>query len=639
MVKQGQIVPSSVHRHAQHLTLRTEQPHTEPSALRWTYNDLLLTPKNLSYGEDQCMPSLFRRLILIVLCLCASPGWGVNPIAADTLLLDGAEPVALLDREIKTWVDEGSQATIGQAVANTLRFKATSALERQPFNRLDTVWIRLRIQRAPGAGALWSLNIPLPSLDAVALYQPDGAGGWSVQQAGDTLAQSRWTKPGLYPDFDVKLPQGQPQDIYLQIRNFKPLTVPIRLVPVAQRDHQRQLELLGMSLMLGALLSLAILSALRFMEHRKAIDGWAAMFGLLVVATIAQMDGILNAFVWGEMPDLGNYASSTMPVAAIGFILLFVREVFVQSVHFRWFDRLLSIVGWSTVASILFFWASSHLLADRISGVFMLTATTLSLIASLLGWRSGSAMARWLFLAMVFQFLGQLYGLADGVSIVPVVWQMHYLASISAALALPVLLYVLSQLTHDRKELVVRASHLPTQDALTGLLTPDVFQVHLEQSVARAIHGREPIALVLVSVTNHAHILKNYGDTIAEQTVLRAVVKLQRILRDVDPAGRVGSAQFALLMEGVSKREAVTERMVKLIASGLIPLPGLVPEVTLHFQAACVMLHDNPVSADRVIADLHDVLAEISPNSRRPIRFLEALPTEASHPNTQFMQN
>ena len=51
------------------------------------------------------------------------------------------------------------------------------------------------------------------------------------------------------------------------------------------------------------------------------------------------------------------------------------------------------------------------------------------------------------------------------------------------------------------------------------------------------------------------------------------------------------------------------------------------------------MLHDNPVSADRVIADLHDVLAEISPNSRRPIRFLEALPTEASHPNTQFMQN
>jgi hypothetical protein len=129
------------------------------------------------------MPSQFRRLLLIVLCLCASPGWGANPIAADTLLLDGAEPVALLDRDIKTWVDEGSQATIGRAVANTLRFKATSALERQPFNRLDTVWIRLRIQRAPGAGALWSLNIPLPSLDAVALYQPDGA-GWLVRAAG-----------------------------------------------------------------------------------------------------------------------------------------------------------------------------------------------------------------------------------------------------------------------------------------------------------------------------------------------------------------------------------------------------------------------------------------------------------------------
>jgi GGDEF domain-containing protein len=165
-------------------------------------------------------------------------------------------------------------------------------------------------------------------------------------------------------------------------------------------------------------------------------------------------------------------------------------------------------------------------------------------------------------------------------------------------------------------------------------LTKDIFQTHLSDSVARAIESREPITLVLVRVINHSQIRQAYGDTTAEQCLLRAVVKLQRILRDVDPAGRVGTSQFAVLMEGVSTRESVTERMVKLVASGHIPLPGLVPEVTLHFQAACVLLHENPVPAERVLGDLREVLAGMAPNSRRPIRFLDALPTQASSMHT-----
>ena len=182
---------------------------------------------------------------------------------------------------------------------------------------------------------------------------------------------------------------------------------------------------------------------------------------------------------------------------------------------------------------------------------------------------------------------------------------------------------------------MVRANHLPTQDALTGLLTPEVFQTHLETAVQRAIDHREPLALVMVRVTNHEHIRQAYSDTTAEQCLLRAVVKIQRILRDVDPAGRVGTAEFALLMEGVATRQALTERMVKLIGSGLIPLPGLVPEVTLHFHAVCVMLHENPVPPERVLDDLRDLMAGMSPHTRRPIRYLEALPTEASQMHSQ----
>ena len=52
--------------------------------------------------------------------------------------------------------------------------------------------------------------------------------------------------------------------------------------------------------------------------------------------------------------------------------------------------------------------------------------------------------------------------------------------------------------------------------------------------------------------------------------------------------------------------------------------------MTLQFQAACVLLHENPVPPERVLDDLSKVLEGISPRTRRPIRFLEPVPTEAA---------
>ena len=181
---------------------------------------------------------------------------------------------------------------------------------------------------APYSQAAWTLNLPLPFVDMVALYQLDSNGQWTVQRAGDTLPHSEWRTKGLYPDFDLQINGDAPHDVYLQVRNFKQVGLPIRLATGQQRDGQRQVELLSLGLMLGALLSLAALSILRYLEHRKAIDGWASLFGLLVAATIAQISGVLNAFLWSNVPELGNLASSTLPVIAVGCALLFIRNVF-----------------------------------------------------------------------------------------------------------------------------------------------------------------------------------------------------------------------------------------------------------------------------------------------------------------------
>ncbi len=576
------------------------------------------------------MPSLLARLLLVLWCLCAGFAWADTPSQDSRIVLDDQTPSLQIYSPIQTWIDEGSHATIGIVAGGTIHFQTVPALDLQPLNKFDTLWIKLQVVRANNSQTSWTLNLPTPFLDYAALYQVDDTGRWTVQRAGDTMAHTEWYQQGLYPDFDLRLNGSTPQDIYLQVRNFKHVGIPIRLATSQQRESQRQLELLGLGLMLGALLSLAALSVLRYLEHSNAIDGWASLFGLLIAATLAQITGVLNAFLWGSLPELGNLASGMMPVVAVGCALLFIRNVFTLFVHYRRFDRFMATVGWGTLVSLLVYAVTDRFVADRVCGLIMLFATLLGLFATFLSWRDGSQVARWLMMVLVPQFMGLIYMVGEAVGMVPALWEMRYLTSLGVAITVPVLLYALSQITHDRKELVVRANHLPTQDALTGLLTAEVFQTHLQAAVQRAIDHREPLALVVVQVVNHNQIREAFSDTTGEQCLLRAVVKIQRILRDVDPAGRVGTAQFALLMEGIATRQALTERMVKLIASGLIPLQGLVPEVTLRFQAACVLLHENPVPAERVLRDLRGLLEEMSSHTRRPIRFLEAVPTVAS---------
>lgn len=576
------------------------------------------------------MPSTLMHLVLAVLLCWMGPTWAASTPQDNAVVLDAGTPSFQIKGDIQSWISTGAEATISTVAADPARFTNHAASIRHPIAAFDTLWIKLRLVRPIGSPAAWTLNIPQPFLDAVSLYQPGAEGGWTVQNAGDTLPQSQWHTRGLYPEFVLTLPSDAPQDVYLQVRNFKELSVPIRLASASVREVERLREMMGMGLMLGALLSMALLSVIRYLEHHNHIDGWAAFYSLLISLTVAQLGGVLNAFLWAALPEFGNYASSVLPVVAVGSALIFIYTLSARSSHLPTYHAVLSSVGWGCVASVLTYAVFDRFVAEWICNVVILVALCIGMVATVVSWRDGSLVGRWLIAAMLPQFLGVMYLFAEALGLVPPFWEMRYITSVAVAVSVPALIYALSQITHDRKELVTRARHLPTQDALTGLLIPDVFQTHLNEAVQRAIDSREPMGLVLVRVVNHEFIRQTYGDATAEHCLLRAVIKLQRVLRDVDPAGRIGTADFALLLKGISNRQALTERMVTLIASGLIPLPDLVPEVTLQFQATCVLLQENPVPADRVLNDLRDMLSGMSPRTRRPIRFLEALPTEAS---------
>jgi len=199
----------------------------------------------------------------------------------------------------------------------------------------------------------------------------------------------------------------------------------------------------------------------------------------------------------------------------------------------------------------------------------------------------------------------------------------QYAIVAAMALEVPILLVALSIRSRERHGAQIREQALSSQDALTGLLAAHLFHDRLRQVVARHKRDREDAAIVFIDLVNYPRIKAHYGSTVAEQSLLRSVIKLRRVLRDVDTVGRIGEARFGLIIEGVSSRITVTDRAARLIAAGLMPLKGLKPDVTLQFHVAAVLLNERTLEPPELADALDALLAKMSSRTRRPIRFLE----------------
>src|SRR5688572_29331344 len=195
----------------------------------------------------------------------------------------------------------------------------------------------------------------------------------------------------------------------------------------------------------------------------------------------------------------------------------------------------------------------------------------------------------------------------------PVFFGTQYAVVVATAVQVPLLLVALNIRSRERHGAEIREQALSSQDALTGLLAPHLFHDRLRQVVARHKRDKENAAIVFIDLVNYPRIKDYHGSAVAEQSLLRSVIKLRRLLRDVDTVSRVGEARFALILEGVSSRIAVTDRAARLIAAGLMPLQGLKPDVTLQFHIAAVLLDERYLEATDLAEALDALLAAMSP--------------------------
>jgi diguanylate cyclase (GGDEF)-like protein len=569
----------------------------------------------------------------------ARSAWGAMLVVAASfcgVAVHADEPTLLAQA---AWIESGQSVTIEQASTRFAdQFKPTVAHTVYPLGPDKTLWIRLRLQVNPGATSDWGLDLPVPLLDAVTVYQQDPQGKWSAQRAGDRLPVASWNRPGRYASFDLILPPGVPRDVFVQVRHGDPIGFALRIAPAAELEQARKLEYLALGMILGTLMLLTVWCLIQSGIYRDIVYAWYSLFAATMTLTMSAVTGVAAHLLWSHSPVWADQAQGVLPIALAGVNILFQRHLCSIGARYPKVDGLALATG-----ALVMLMSGAYLLQGRFPGPDWLSSALVafSLIASLmftfilagLAWRRNDVVGGWVFLAYLPLALTIVVAILRLYGVISARWLTFDGSALACAMAVPLLLVALHARSGVRHGLRTRVNKLTEQDALTGLLSDKAFLRQLSTTVKGARLRRDAAAVVMVELVNLQQIRQSYGDAMAEQCLLWSVIKLYRVVREGDPAGRVGTASFAIIFDGVKTRAELQERMVRLVTAGLTTSRGVNLDIPLQFNVACMMLSEHETTPTRALRQLHRLLARMSPKTRRPIRFVE--PREGSPASRQ----
>ena len=564
--------------------------------------------------------TLLAALVLVLFSTLAATAW-----AQAVVTLDDAGVVTDLQDKGLSWIDASGSATMAELVAGSPRVRMAPSQARtiHALGPHAVLWQHYRFSRSPGSQQDWVLEFPLPLLDSVTVFQRATGGAWEGQSAGDTLPVASWPEPGRYAQFHLDLSGNGVHDVYVRIRHVTQAHIPVNVISGQVRSHRLQVEYMTIGIVLGALLLLIVAGAALCWVYRDMAYGLYAAYATTMGLVIASTSGMAGHLIWPESAAWNNAAQGVLALLGGCAALLVLRKLCDVTGRRPWFDHVVtaaSIAG--PVLALAYLWMDRSW-GVRVIGIYLVVVVVLGLTTAFMAWRRKDVVAAWVLAGFTPLALSTLLLVTRIFGWAPTSWLSEHALMLSLAFEVPMLLVALNIRSRERHGVEAREQAMASQDALTGLLAAHLFHDRLKQVVSRAARHREAAAVVYVELVNYPYIKRSYGIAVAEQSLLRSVIKLRRILRDVDTVGRVDEARFGLILEGVSSREPVTALAARLIAAGLMPLKGLKPEVVLQFHVAGVLLKERMMEGPALTKALGELLAGMAPRSRRPIRFLE----------------
>lgn len=148
------------------------------------------------------------------------------------------------------------------------------------------------------------------------------------------------------------------------------------------------------------------------------------------------------------------------------------------------------------------------------------------------------------------------------------------------------LLNIIQKKEKHEKELEFLANY----DQTTNLPNRLFFDTYLKKSLAKAIRSKQTIGLLLLKLDKFEDVYKIYGHTISDELLKIIAERLQERVREGDLVVRLGSDEFAIILEDLSKEEdiaKVTQNILTTIAKTTTLSNGI--ELSLHASIGLVL--------------------------------------------------
>jgi diguanylate cyclase (GGDEF)-like protein len=379
--------------------------------------------------------------------------------------------------------------------------------------------------------------------------------------------------------------------------------------------------LLGAYFGLAALI--AIVAALNALAYRdRNFAAYAIYVAALSAGQVAYL-GVGAQHVWNDLLKWNEVATFVLPGLSTAAALWFVQVVTEPARFSRW----LNIAVWSMIIVVLLAVILDQIVTTRQTfGLLMaLTALGMVMVILLVGlvWRKGDdPHIRLIALGFLPVLVMAAFPVARGLNLIPNSVFTRYGLSIGAALEMPILFYALSLRGSRRREAQVRTAALSTSDALTGLADTGTLKRRLESALAHARSQHHACALLTIKLANHGAIAAEYGSEIAERALVVTASVLRYAITDIDMAARVGTHQFAVLLEGPTTTENAVARAQQIVARGLQQSDAMPPTAVLRYQVAVAMLPDQDYDAGAALKWVLEAVNGLRPEARRAIRAL-----------------
>ncbi|WP_434140238.1 GGDEF domain-containing protein [Pseudomonas luteola] len=498
-----------------------------------------------------------------------------DPLPRAVILNDAQEKVSL---HSVSYLQASATLTFEQAAAAGLEDRwqslgdETVNLGRQQIG----AWLRFEVHNPTDRAQQRYLVIQPPILNQVDVrVRSQSSESWGpVETAGDSLPMSiRSLKERAFV-FPLTLSAGDKAFVYLRLRSYEPMLVPMWLMTPEHYQAQEKTSLALLTLFFGFMLALLVYNGSRYWRQRDPNHLWYCLYLVSILGYELSLTGIGQRYLWPEWPAFS--IRTYVGFGCLSFLTLMIEPAGLVS----------CLLG---IAMTLSLWRKGNPSAKYLAIAWsVLAVSTILMLMAILDWITLSP----------FILDVQIIGFAFEFMLLSVALDIRHdhegaerlniqkealLASNQQVQRHKQALQAQQQTLerqHKRNEELqqhieaqvdvleraneaLRAANdevirLSTIDTLTGALSRPCFDRHFTEEVNRAKRNQVVVSLVVIDIDHFKEINDAFGSPLGDEC-LRALAGLLKnyTKRAGDMAARFRDDTFVLVLPAAGEADAV----------------------------------------------------------------------------------